>query len=392
MNSIRQPGAGDASLAEVHSQLQQRVWHSALLLATVLTPLSLLRATSTGWLPIYTVHAALFACMLALAAAGSRVTPRWRVVAALGYLQIAGTLSVFLMGFMGFGFLWLVANSYLIATLHGHRAGLISIAGNVATMLVAMYGFKYGVLDLPVAADAYMRSDVVWMLGLAMIALFPWTLLHSVGLYKEAVIDLLNKTEQQRQEIERLATHDHLTGLVQQRVAMERLSIALQHARRSGNRVGVLFLDLDGFKRVNDEHGHAAGDHVLRTTGNILRSVVRESDTVARLGGDEFLVILEDLTEQEVAASIASRVLHDLARPIPFQNALLHVGTSIGIALFPEDGSDAFCLREAADGAMYAVKRNGKGGYAFAGTGMVQRPEGSPETGQTSRVRQLYYE
>jgi diguanylate cyclase (GGDEF)-like protein len=391
VKSLWESTAESASLAEIQSLLERRVWGTTILLMLVLTPLSVLRVINTGWLPIYTFHCALFAVMFVVYLFGDRVPIRARVVMALAYIQTAGAAGLILMGLLGFGFLWLVANSFLIAIMYGHRAGLIGIGLNVIIVLAAMFGFRHGLLAIPVDANDYMHSPAVWALGITMIVLFSWTLMNSIGLYKEAVVDLLKKTDQQRLEIERLATYDHLTGLVQVRVAHERLPVALHHARRSGHKVAVLFLDLDGFKQVNDSHGHGAGDHVLRAVSHILRAVVRESDTVSRIGGDEFMVVLEDLADPEVAASVAGRVLFDLARPMQYHNVMLQVGASIGIALFPDHGADAMSLQHAADGAMYTVKNSGKGGYVFSGRTDVQRTLQLSESVETCKVQQLYY-
>lgn len=392
LKSLWERTATDASLAEIQGLLERRIWGTAMLLLLVLTPLSLLRVFSTGWLPIYTFHCALFAGMLLVQLFASRISIRTRVALALAYIQTAGTVALILMGFLGFGLLWLTASSFLAAIMYGHRAGLIGIGLNVVILLTAMFGFRQGLLTLPVDANDYMLAPAAWLLGIAMVVLLSWTLMHSIGLYKEAVVDLLKKTDQQRLEIERLATYDHLTGLVQVRVAHERLPVALNQAKRSGHKVAMLFLDLDGFKQVNDTHGHGAGDHVLRTVSNILRAVVRDSDTVSRIGGDEFVVVLEDLADAEVAASIASRVLFDLSRPIAYHNASLQIGASIGIALFPDHGGDARSLQKAADDAMYVVKNSGKGGYVFSGSSEVQRPPQMIAATETQKVRQLYYQ
>ena len=133
--------------------------------------------------------------------------------------------------------------------------------------------------------------------------------------------------------------------------------------------MAVLFVDLDGFKSVNDTYGHDAGDAVLREVAGRLGRVVRDTDTVARAGGDEFVLVLADLQARENASGVAAKTIESLAQPINVNDRQVLVGASVGIALFPADGSDVDGLIKAADTAMYEVKRAGKNGYRFAGDG-----------------------
>lgn len=154
-----------------------------------------------------------------------------------------------------------------------------------------------------------------------------------------------------------LAQHDALTGLANRDLFASRLEQALSRAQRSRRAVGVLYLDLDAFKPVNDLHGHDAGDAVLRAVARRLRRSVRESDTVARVGGDEFAAILEDVRDEDEVQSVAGKILKSLARPVGWKDVRMHIGASIGWSLAPRDGSDVETLVQAADQAMYRVKR-----------------------------------
>ncbi len=167
-------------------------------------------------------------------------------------------------------------------------------------------------------------------------------------------------------KIRYLATIDPLTELPNLRVAMDRISEALKRAKRNEVRMAILFIDLDGFKEVNDSHGHDAGDNVLKQIANRLISRIRESDTVARIGGDEFVVVLTEINTADNAAEVANKVIQAVSQPITFKGLQLGVGASIGIALFPTNGNDAEQLLKQADGAMYATKTSGKNGYSFA--------------------------
>jgi diguanylate cyclase (GGDEF)-like protein len=160
--------------------------------------------------------------------------------------------------------------------------------------------------------------------------------------------------------LEMMAHHDALTGLPNRALLNDRLAQALAQARRSGRPVGLLFLDLDRFKDINDSLGHATGDRLLQSVADRLRALVREGDTVARLGGDEFVVMLVNLAQADDAVTIARSIAQALARPHPVDAHTLHVTASIGIAAFPGDGDSAEALLKHADAAMYRAKAQGR--------------------------------
>ena len=165
------------------------------------------------------------------------------------------------------------------------------------------------------------------------------------------------------QQIEYQAYHDALTGLANRRLFQEHLTLALALAQRRRRSVGVLFLDLDHFKVVNDSLGHSVGDALLRQVATRLRSAVREGDTVARVGGDEFTIVLQDLGDRDDAEIVARKVLRTVAQPMDVDEQRLYVTTSIGISIFPEDGEDAETLLKNADSAMYRAKAEGRNTY-----------------------------
>jgi diguanylate cyclase (GGDEF)-like protein/PAS domain S-box-containing protein len=162
-----------------------------------------------------------------------------------------------------------------------------------------------------------------------------------------------------------LAHHDPLTDLPNRTMFFDRLKQALAQARRNGRSVGVIFLDLDRFKSVNDAFGHEIGDALLRTVADRLTHCVRETDTVARLSGDEFTMILQDLERGQDAGHVAQKILETLSQPIEFDGRSMAVHASVGIALYPFDGTDPDLLITQADRGMYRAKEKGGNCYQF---------------------------
>ncbi len=192
----------------------------------------------------------------------------------------------------------------------------------------------------------------------------------------ERTRELANTIKQLEEEIEErekiaaeldfLANHDALTGLPSLRLCKDRLDQSLAEARRNRQTSAVMFLDLDGFKEINDAHGHEIGDRVLKIVADRIRAEIRETDTVARIGGDEFVIILSSLPDTAIAERIASGLIAQIADPIRVESLEFPVSASVGISLYPQHGTTAEQLIRAADHAMYEVKRRGKNGYGFA--------------------------
>jgi len=178
------------------------------------------------------------------------------------------------------------------------------------------------------------------------------------------VLDLTER-KQAESRIRHMAHHDALTGLPNRVLFQDRVSQAIAQAQRSQNRVGMLFIDLDHFKDINDSLGHQIGDRLLRAAARRLQRCLRTGDSVARLGGDEFVISAPALDDDNGAALVAGKVLEALRRPFFIDQHELHVTGSIGISLYPTDGRDAEALMRAADTAMYYAKERGRDNYQF---------------------------
>ncbi|UBF29630.1 GGDEF domain-containing protein [Kovacikia minuta CCNUW1] len=171
---------------------------------------------------------------------------------------------------------------------------------------------------------------------------------------------------QSTNHLRHLANHDALTGLPNRILFQERLSQALTWADENNQLVALLFLDLDGFKLINDTQGHDVGDLLLKAIAQRLTQCLRGSDTVSRLGGDEFTVILPAIPTPQDAGRVAEKILSTLAKPFAIDGHTIFVTISVGISLYPKQGQDAETLIKEADNAMYRAKELGKNRYEFA--------------------------
>lgn len=182
----------------------------------------------------------------------------------------------------------------------------------------------------------------------------------------------VTERKQAEETIRHMAYHDSLTGLPNREYFERSLTENLARARRDGRQLAVLFLDLDGFKKVNDSVGHVEGDRVLNEVACRLKEVVREGDVVARIGGDEFLCLLPEINGKDEAAAIAERILEAFRRDWVAGGLRFRMSASIGIAVHPADGRDADALLRKADRAMYEAKNLGRGCYALVHAGVLQ--------------------
>ncbi|TWC38506.1 PAS domain S-box-containing protein/diguanylate cyclase (GGDEF)-like protein [Pseudomonas sp. SJZ079] len=205
---------------------------------------------------------------------------------------------------------------------------------------------------------------------------------HGQVIKMMGVVRDISEEKASAKQLRKLARHDPLTGLPNRLVLEDRLGKALERACANATRVALVFVDLNGFKAINDQHGHAAGDRVLVTTATRLKNTLRESDTVARIGGDEFVLILEGLTQgkslQDEAQGICEKIFAGLAPPIGIGGTLQHIGTSLGVAVFPDHAPSMDTLIHAADLAMYEAKRSGNNQYRL-GRASPEKPRTNVE-------------
>jgi diguanylate cyclase len=258
-----------------------------------------------------------------------------------------------------------VPASQALATVDRTRDFLVRLTLTRALLVLVVVGLLVAWLLRPLHRAAKLADRMTY----GELPLRPLPVEHKdeVGHLTAAFNRLLGKLSDKQAELEAMALHDALTGLPNRNLLVDRMVQALARARRNRTQVALLFLDLDGFKAINDTHGHEAGDEALRQVARRLSALVRQADTLSRLGGDEFVLLASDI-EHPVdgpVRALADKCIAAIACPIEWNDRAYTLEVSIGIAV-SGPGDDPDSLLAAADKAMYEAKRRGRGGYALA--------------------------
>ena len=243
-----------------------------------------------------------------------------------------------------------------------------------ALFSTAFVGYSVALVGSAIAAFAFMARGRAFPSPTAAAAVDVFFLLVTgLGMMILVLEDEREAALEAASQVEHIAYHDPLTGLPNRALFLDRLIVALAHASRHQHKVGILFLDLDRFKQINDSLGHTMGDHLLKSAAERIRAAVREEDTIARFGGDEFALLIHILGRAEHAGKIARKILDALAAPFTLGTREIFITGSVGIAIYPNDGVDAETLIRNADTAMYRAKHQGGDAYQFYTASMNSR-------------------
>ena len=355
----------DRLLAIRHAFLD-RLWGGMFVIAAIGTPVSVMRTQSTGWQHVYSFHIFIGVLAAVLYIARVHFSYRAKLNILLVLFAAIGCSGIFTLGLLGSGVWFLVMCSLLASTFFSMRIGVLVAVGTGVILSVAALLFTGGILKMPFDANVYATSLTGWATLLITTSIMPFVVFTAFGAYQRTIVDLLQEVKQQRDHIADLAGRDQLTGLPMASLAHDRLEMKIHSAMRDGTRVALLFIDLNGFKAVNDTWGHEAGDYLLQAVATRLQQSVRLEDTVARVGGDEFIVILGNLKSRDESRPVADKIIANVCQPVVYEGQSITCGASVGISIFPEDATDIATLRRLADRAMYQIKRAGKNGFAFA--------------------------
>lgn len=347
------------------AQFIDRMWVFMAIVATPLLPMSSLRVIRTGWLVSYSVHWVLWAVILGMALFRKRLSIRFKVGMLGAMLLIAAATGLRSFGLLGMGVWSAVFGASIVGVAYSYRAALAMFFCLSVTIGGALVAYRFGGYTPLVDPVVYAQSWAPWVIMLIFATAFPALLMSGFAIYQGAIINLLSEIEAQRNSIAQHAYYDDLTELPTRRLAYDRLRLSMSRSQREGSLLAVCFIDLDGFKAINDAHNHQFGDEVLRHVAQHLNERTRSSDTLARLGGDEFLLLLNDLQSEADARQVVNGLIERISEPMQVRDHRVQLGASVGIAMYPEHDLSAEELVHAADKAMYQAKRQGKGRAHF---------------------------
>jgi diguanylate cyclase (GGDEF)-like protein len=228
--------------------------------------------------------------------------------------------------------------------------GLLVLAFWVGVLQAERNGFQFTQIIVP------QNQSMAMMMGFTALAI---AVVSIIIIYAEMNKALRQSLQDINAELEHLSSHDQLTRLPNRRFYDDRMALALQRAAENGSMTGLQFMDLNDFKKINDTHGHGAGDKLLIAVAQRVQNSLRETDLVARLGGDEFVAVLEDVKSPEEITRLAQKLSLAIEQPLYVRQKVLKFSVSIGIAIFPIDGRQKQELEEKADKAMYLAKKRG---------------------------------
>ncbi|TXH90565.1 MAG: EAL domain-containing protein [Rhodoferax sp.] len=293
-----------------------------------------------------------------------------RVRVSVQLLALMYLLGIVLLGTVGYvAQIYLMALPVLAVLLLSMRAAVVGLVLNGVTLLAAGYFLQIDAGTLLFSDQPMLRWTAITfnflMIDTALTAACAFLLKGMEG--------ALNEQRTNAEKLAHFAMHDALTGLANRRLLHDRIGQALAKAEREASQVGLLMLDLDHFKNVNDSHGHDLGDELIVAVGERLQHAVRAGDTVARLGGDEFVVLLPKVGQDIEILAMVERILQAVDGLYPLAHHALYVSASIGVALYPRDGKDAASLLKNADTAMYRAKESGRNRFQFFQSAMNER-------------------
>ncbi len=368
--------AGDftSETARLRDSYLDQIWRTAAAFTAVVLVTAPLRDLALhSWTWVTTAIVGIAIGVVAIFPFNRRLPPEVRAAGPVLTLVGGAMIATFTSGIQDVGPMMLLIANMAVAMLFERRVALLSFAVTGVVLVCAAFGFVTHQLSLQYDAT-YPTSWVGWMIAIVTILGLGVPVIGGVIAYRHALEELshrialqLDEIAAQRDRIAVLATHDTLTGLPNRQLADDRLLMATRMAARAGERIAVLYVDLDGFKAVNDSLGHEAGDEVLRSVAERLKRSIRSADTAARLGGDEFLVILGRNIEGRAAREVARKLAEQIQQPIPWARQTIRLTASVGVAMFPKDGETPDDLMRVADTAMYAVKRSVGPGRAEPG-------------------------
>lgn len=330
----------------------------------------LLRLKEYDWQNLYYLHFVSFVIGTAVVAFSKRLTYKTIIYSYLTIGLVITFVELLSLGISGMGELAALFCVMLSLFYLDKKATTVVALFVFILYLIASYQYIGAGSSLSENDSKFSSFTSAWIGRFISYAAFFVIIGVSTFYLQNQIIRLLQKVENQKKTIqaqkkfiEHLANHDALTGLPSLRDIDNRIESAISSAQKNKHLSALLFLDLDGFKLINDVHGHNAGDTVLKCVAHRVLSTIRSSDTACRVGGDEFLIILEKINDNSDIKNLCQRLIDTISTPFTYKGVELNIGVSIGAATYPSSAKDAASLRSRADELMYQVKKSGKNNF-----------------------------
>ena len=340
----------------------------ASIIASVGVPISVSRFFVFGWNNVYSLHIFGLIVVLILCFFRHRLPARIKTGVILVLSMLVSLAGLFNYGLYGNGALW-GSFAVFVASMFLHRRNILAIAAVFMLIyLMAAVGYVTGLLTFPADPIDYLQSPLPW--GIAIVGSFFFVVLVIIidSNHKTTTQRLILELENKTKQLAMMAGHDLLTELPNLRSVKEHTENLVAELAAGKAESAMFFIDLDGFKKINDTHGHDAGDHVLKAVAKALLGIVRSGDIVARVGGDEFVILLTDYGETPLPdlEGFAQRIIEAAGAETRYQGQALRVGASVGITRLGRDQDSYDAAVKRADAAMYQVKNAGKNGFRVA--------------------------
>ena len=382
---------GITSHLELHeSKLNfvKQVWIGAGVLSLLDAPAIIWRGIDIGWHLQLVIHMCLCLTTIGVAYFRNHIGFSTLSIGLISFSTTLGLAGIFSLGMTGTGFFWIAFSTFLVCLLYSRRAGVIMALLAALSTILAACCFVNGELKPPFDLSMHVVSASAWFNFLIVTSTVPFITLFAVSKFQRTITDLLSQISRQRDllvaqrdqlniqqhELEKLAHFDALTGLPSLIFTEGRLKEVT--LKVNSEKIAIMFIDLDGFKAVNDTYGHHMGDLVLKDVAKRLRHAIRSTDLVTRVGGDEFMVIIYNAIDRAMIEALAGKIIASIQLPMKINGVTINIGASVGISTYPDQSENISELKTFADQAMYKAKRSGKNNFKFfeltnEGTGAI---------------------
>lgn len=290
----------------------------------------------------------------------------------IAILMLIGFSSIATFGFSTDAMSFLIVAQVLTCIMAGTRTAVkLAITLTLSLVIAGIYHCTHP-NSIPFDINFLVHDTSTWVSAIVSFSMVTLALAIAVGTLHESHAALIDELNKKNKEVMDLAHTDYLTGLKNRRIMEDRLGFMIDRQHRHPGKIFIFYMDLDGFKAVNDTHTHAAGDQVLKVIANRLVKNFRPEDVVARIGGDEFVAVVqvdEGSCVSKYAEDIATRIIEEIQQPITWEKHIINVSASVGIVEYDQAKRiDATTLMDIADAAMFSIKKSGKNGF------IIQKP------------------